>query len=302
MRVAGWISASRTVVLRFSVPCDHPPLPHTATFLFLVLASQKKHRTEPARLPAYTPEFATVVTARAVAEGASDMSSRSSGSGGSSSGGAGATVPLSVLLRREVASERTAAERPELQTGLFCQAKKGEDFTFLKLECERVPGVPSSAFSAFGVSVPPLPFSGLSFPSRSRAPIWRHVDRWLAGVVVRSGDARSASMRKMWWVGGCGPIFRRGGGFPILLREMKGLVLECRPVLLSHWRTNAWRDGSRDPFPPWIVGVQRQCELGFGDAEERGRRRRSREVVVEPGLCGRWCAAAGALPLRGVTD
>jgi hypothetical protein len=110
------------------------------------------------------------------------MSSRSSGSGGSSSGGAGATVPLSVLLRREVASERTAAERPELQTGLFCQAKKGEDFTFLKPECERIPGVPSSSFSAFGVSVPTPPFSDLSFPSRSRAPIWRHVDRWRRAI------------------------------------------------------------------------------------------------------------------------
>jgi hypothetical protein len=21
---------------------------------------------------------------------------------------------------------------------------------------------------------------------------------------------------------------------------MKGLILECRPLLLSHWRTNAW--------------------------------------------------------------
>ncbi|GJM85314.1 hypothetical protein PR202_ga01752 [Eleusine coracana subsp. coracana] len=48
-------------------------------------------------------------------------------------------------------TERTAAERPELQTGLFSQAKKGEDFTFLKPECERVPGIPSSSFSAFGL-------------------------------------------------------------------------------------------------------------------------------------------------------
>nr|CAB3446971.1 unnamed protein product [Digitaria exilis] len=73
-----------------------------------------------------------------------------SSSGGSSAGGGGA-VPLAVLLRREVASERTASERPELHTGLFSQAKKGEDFTFLKPDCERIPGVPSSSFSAFGL-------------------------------------------------------------------------------------------------------------------------------------------------------
>ncbi|XP_022681731.1 probable protein phosphatase 2C 15 isoform X2 [Setaria italica] len=84
------------------------------------------------------------------------MSSRSgsvgggSSAGGSSAGG-GAAVPLAVLLRREVASERTASERPELHSGLFSQAKKGEDFTFLKPDCERLPGVPSSSFSAFGL-------------------------------------------------------------------------------------------------------------------------------------------------------
>ncbi|KQJ99978.1 probable protein phosphatase 2C 15 [Brachypodium distachyon] len=71
--------------------------------------------------------------------------------GGSTAGAGGSTVPLAVLLRREVVSERTAAERPELQHGLFSQAKKGEDFTFLKPECERHPGVPSSSFSAFGL-------------------------------------------------------------------------------------------------------------------------------------------------------
>ncbi|ONM62756.1 putative protein phosphatase 2C 12 [Zea mays] len=84
------------------------------------------------------------------------MSSRSGSTsggstGGGSSAGGGAAVPLALLLRREVASERTASERPELHSGLFSQAKKGEDFTFLKLECERVPGVPSSSFSAFGL-------------------------------------------------------------------------------------------------------------------------------------------------------
>ncbi|KAF7084448.1 hypothetical protein CFC21_088071 [Triticum aestivum] len=71
------------------------------------------------------------------------------GGGGSTAGGS--AVPLAVLLRREVVSERTAAERPELQHGLFSQAKKGEDFVFLKPDCERLPGFPSSSFSAFGL-------------------------------------------------------------------------------------------------------------------------------------------------------
>ena len=76
-------------------------------------------------------------------------------------------MPLAVLLRREVASERTASERPELHSGLFSQAKKGEDFTFLKPDCERLPGVPSSSFSAFGVSAPP----DSCVPARSPPPV-----------------------------------------------------------------------------------------------------------------------------------
>lgn len=90
-------------------------------------------------------------------------------------------MPLAVLLRREVASERTASERPELHSGLFSQAKKGEDFTFLKPECERVPGVPSSSFSAFGVSAPHL-----SPPSRrDRRP--RSVVTWIADACLPGG-------------------------------------------------------------------------------------------------------------------
>ncbi|KAF0932100.1 hypothetical protein E2562_008637, partial [Oryza meyeriana var. granulata] len=81
------------------------------------------------------------------------MSTRSKSVPGAVGGAGGSAVPLAVLLRREVVSEKTAAERPELQAGLFSQAKKGEDFTFLKPDCERLPGVPSSSFSAFGVSV-----------------------------------------------------------------------------------------------------------------------------------------------------
>nr|CAB3450121.1 unnamed protein product [Digitaria exilis] len=110
-----------------------------------------------------------------------------SSSGGSSSGGGGA-VPLAVLLRREVASERTASERPELHTGLFSQAKKGEDFTFLKPDCERIPGVPSSSFSAFGVSpAPRSPPVAIAFP--------RSGVTWIAalsGNLGEVGDARWA--------------------------------------------------------------------------------------------------------------
>jgi hypothetical protein len=93
-------------------------------------------------------------------------------------------VPLAVLLRREVVSERTAAERPELHTGLFNQAKKGEDFTFLKPECERIPGVPSSSFSAFGVSAstPPARSSNLSF-----SPVTARPDLASRGSVARRG-------------------------------------------------------------------------------------------------------------------
>lgn len=78
-------------------------------------------------------------------------------------------MPLAVLLRREVVSERTAAERPELQHGLFSQAKKGEDFVFLKPDCERLPGVPSSSFSAFGVSAP-HPYNRISCVPDLAAP------------------------------------------------------------------------------------------------------------------------------------
>jgi hypothetical protein len=106
-------------------------------------------------------------------------------------------VPLALLLRREVASERTASERPELHSGLFSQAKKGEDFTFLKLECERVPGVPSSSFSAFGVSAaprslslsPPIAIAAPDLASRGSLPCLE-ASRW-------GGDERSARVRQI---------------------------------------------------------------------------------------------------------
>jgi len=59
------------------------------------------------------------------------------------------TVPLSVLLRRELANEKI--EKPEIAHGQACQSKKGEDLTLLKTECQRVVGDGVSTYSVFGV-------------------------------------------------------------------------------------------------------------------------------------------------------
>lgn len=59
------------------------------------------------------------------------------------------TVPLSVLLKRELENERI--ERPEIVHGQASQSKKGEDFTFLKTECQRVVGDGVSTYYVFGV-------------------------------------------------------------------------------------------------------------------------------------------------------
>lgn len=59
------------------------------------------------------------------------------------------TVPLSVLLKRELASEKI--EQPEITHGQASQSKKGEDFTLLKTECEREVGDGVSTYSVFGV-------------------------------------------------------------------------------------------------------------------------------------------------------
>lgn len=61
------------------------------------------------------------------------------------------TVPLSVLLKRE-SSENEKIDNPQLVHGQFNQTKKGEDFTFVKTECQRVMadgGV--TTFFVFGV-------------------------------------------------------------------------------------------------------------------------------------------------------
>ncbi|KAA8528547.1 hypothetical protein F0562_035902 [Nyssa sinensis] len=59
------------------------------------------------------------------------------------------TVPLSVLLRRELANEKI--ESPELSYGQANQSKKGEDFTLLKSECQRVAGDGVTTYSVFGL-------------------------------------------------------------------------------------------------------------------------------------------------------
>ncbi|CAI9777777.1 unnamed protein product [Fraxinus pennsylvanica] len=58
-------------------------------------------------------------------------------------------VPLSVLLKRELANEKL--ENPEILHGQASQSKKGEDFTFLKTECQRVLGDGVTTYSVFGL-------------------------------------------------------------------------------------------------------------------------------------------------------
>ncbi|XP_071733276.1 probable protein phosphatase 2C 12 [Rutidosis leptorrhynchoides] len=59
------------------------------------------------------------------------------------------TVPLSVLLKRELANEKI--ERPDIVSGQANQSKKGEDFTLIKSECQRVLGDGVTTYSVFGV-------------------------------------------------------------------------------------------------------------------------------------------------------
>ena len=65
------------------------------------------------------------------------------------------TVPLGVLLRREVTKERM--ERPDVLCGEANLSRKGEDFTLLRADAgQRIPGDPSTSFSVFTVTT--LPF------------------------------------------------------------------------------------------------------------------------------------------------
>ncbi|KAK3231429.1 hypothetical protein Dsin_003310 [Dipteronia sinensis] len=59
------------------------------------------------------------------------------------------TVPLSVLLKRELANEKI--ENPDIIHGQASQSKKGEDFTLLKSECQRAIGDGVTTFSVYGL-------------------------------------------------------------------------------------------------------------------------------------------------------
>ncbi|WOL02789.1 putative protein phosphatase 2C 12 [Canna indica] len=58
-------------------------------------------------------------------------------------------VSLAVLLRREMSWERV--EKPDVLYGEAGESKKGEDFTLVKIECERVAGRGDSTFSVFAL-------------------------------------------------------------------------------------------------------------------------------------------------------
>lgn len=58
-------------------------------------------------------------------------------------------VPLAALISREMRSEKM--EKPTVRYGHAAQSRKGEDYFLIKTDCQRVPGNPSSTFSAFAV-------------------------------------------------------------------------------------------------------------------------------------------------------
>ena len=58
-------------------------------------------------------------------------------------------VPLAALIRREMKSEKM--EKPTVRFGSAAQSRKGEDYFLMNTDSQRVPGNPSSSFSAFAV-------------------------------------------------------------------------------------------------------------------------------------------------------
>lgn len=58
-------------------------------------------------------------------------------------------VPLAALISREMRNEKM--EKPVVRYGHAAQSRKGEDYFLIKTDCQRVPGNPSSTFSAFAV-------------------------------------------------------------------------------------------------------------------------------------------------------
>lgn len=58
-------------------------------------------------------------------------------------------VPLAALISREIKNEKM--EKPTVRCGSAAQSRKGEDFFLMKTDCQRVPGNPSTSFSAFAI-------------------------------------------------------------------------------------------------------------------------------------------------------
>ncbi|KAH9605246.1 hypothetical protein KSS87_002434 [Heliosperma pusillum] len=58
-------------------------------------------------------------------------------------------IPLAALISREMKNEKM--EKPNVKYGHAGQSKKGEDYIFVKPDCQRVPGNLSSTFSVFAV-------------------------------------------------------------------------------------------------------------------------------------------------------
>ncbi|XP_061987101.1 probable protein phosphatase 2C 15 isoform X2 [Populus nigra] len=58
-------------------------------------------------------------------------------------------VPLAALISREMRIEKM--EKPTVKYGHAAQSRKGEDHFLIKMDCQRVPGNPSSTFSVFAI-------------------------------------------------------------------------------------------------------------------------------------------------------
>ncbi|KAL2468640.1 putative protein phosphatase 2C 5 [Forsythia ovata] len=58
-------------------------------------------------------------------------------------------VPLGTLIGRELRNIKV--EKPTVKYGQAALAKKGEDYFLIQLDCQRVPGNPSTSFSLFAI-------------------------------------------------------------------------------------------------------------------------------------------------------
>ncbi|KAK9292695.1 hypothetical protein L1049_020674 [Liquidambar formosana] len=58
-------------------------------------------------------------------------------------------IPLATLISRELRNVKV--EKPLIKYGQAALAKKGEDYFLVKLDCQRIPGNPSTSFSVFAI-------------------------------------------------------------------------------------------------------------------------------------------------------